>query len=98
MGDNIKHKPIIVVLIYRPPNSNDRMALVEIKEFIDHFDNLDKKELLIMGDLKGDLRNVYRCGCLDYMVSDHSPVFIIKKRMASVKEYQQVYKKSLKKL
>lgn len=137
-GDTIRHKPIVVILIYRPPSSNNALALEEIKNFIDEFDNLHKKELVVMGDLNWDyygnlgdnikeledeygieqlikeptrvtdkghsvidvvltnMKNIYRSGCLDFMASDHNPVFVIKKRVAEVKEFEYIYKRSLK--
>lgn len=50
-------RPIEVVLIYRPPKGNDRRALELIHEFIGKIVDIEKKDLIIMGDLNWNLLN-----------------------------------------
>lgn len=61
-------KPIEVVLIYRPPGGNSRLAREQIKSFIGSISELERKELIIMGDLNWDLLD--RNGIGFRMVSD----------------------------
>lgn len=62
LGDNVKHKPMIVVLVYWLPNSIDRIALEEIKDFIDRLDNIDKNELFCYGDLNWNYHDTKSLG------------------------------------
>lgn len=52
--NNQTFKPIVVVLIYRPPNSNRRLACNCIKEYINQIPDIEKKELVVIGDLNWD--------------------------------------------
>lgn len=52
-GQNLK--PIIVVLIYRPPRGQDRKCLDHIMTYLSQLKDIDKNELLIMGDLNWNL-------------------------------------------
>lgn len=134
-----EYKPISVVLIYRPPNGNNQKAYDTIKQFICGIPNLDKNEVVIIGDLNWvitdknsigakyimeiaeefeltqhikepmrvtetgssiidivmtNMNNVAYAGCLNYQISDHCQVYIIKKRLAIDKEYEYVYKRT----
>lgn len=55
--DNRNYKPILIVLIYRPPNGNNIIALDIIKEYINGISDYEKKEIVIMGDLNWDVQN-----------------------------------------
>lgn len=132
-------KPIEVVLIYRPPKSNDRKALEEIFDFMGKIKDMDKKELIIMGDLNWDLldkkgvgykmvnelieefdlnshithatritasqeslldimvsdiKNICDAGCINFAISDHFPVFLIKKRITPKMVKERIYSRS----
>lgn len=129
-------KSIIIVLIYRPPNSNSRLACNCIKEYITQIQDLEKKELIIVGDLNWDcldpksigasiineisiefglvqhitsptrwskgkaslldiimsnINNFLLSGCLNKCLSDHNPVFIVKKRKKTHRQYEYRY-------
>lgn len=118
-------RPMVIVLIYRPPQGNHTKALELIKQYINSISELSRKELVILGDLNWDYlepngsgwKNVYELelefgvkqiiteatrycrsraslidiiltnmnnllmsGCLDSSISDHYPIFLIKKR------------------
>lgn len=118
-------KPIELVLLYRPPKGNDRLACDQIKLFLNGISDLDQKELILMGDLNWDmlekwgvglkmiteiqdefslysyittatritsnreslldiilanLQNVHSAGCVNFAISDHFPVYLIKKK------------------
>lgn len=60
VGQNMKQ--IEVILIYRPPRGNDREALRLIFEFISKIHDVEKKDLLIMGDLNWDYLNTQGLG------------------------------------
>lgn len=47
-------KPIVVILIYRPPHGNSHRALDQIKAYISSVPEISKKELVILGDLNWD--------------------------------------------
>lgn len=51
------HKPIVVVLAYRPPSGNNRYACDAIIDYLQMVDNLDRKEVILMGDLNWDYLN-----------------------------------------
>lgn len=54
--DNQQHlKEIELVLVYRPPKGNDFNGKLAIAEFVNAIKNLDKKELVIMGDFNWNL-------------------------------------------
>lgn len=53
-NDSLKTKPIIVVVIYRPPHSNYAHAYDTIKNYLNSITNLNKKELIVVGDLNWD--------------------------------------------
>lgn len=53
--DSQQLKPIEVVLIYRPPKGNENIALQTIHDFMNNINELDKKELIVMGDLNWNL-------------------------------------------
>ena len=42
-------------------------------------------------DVFTNIRNIYKSGCINYNISDHLPVYIIKKRINIVREKQYVY-------
>lgn len=135
-NDYQKHKQIVVILVYRPPNGNNNKACELLKEYINGITDYEKKELVIMGDLNWDMndengngakiiadiaeefeltqqikqptrvtlrcstlidiiltnmKNIAYTGCLNYQVSDHCPVYIVKKRIAVEKEFSYVY-------
>lgn len=118
-------KPIIIIVVYRPPCSNGRLACNCIKEYLNQIPDIENNELVIIGDLNWDLldknsqgkklvteiasdyglslhissptrwakgkaslldiilsniKNIYAAGCLDKGLSDHNPIFIVKKR------------------
>lgn len=52
-----KLRPIEVVLIYRPPRGNDKEAIEFIHNFIGKIGDLDKKGLIILGDLNWNMLN-----------------------------------------
>lgn len=56
------HKPIVVILAYRPPSGNNRYACDAIKDYLQSIDNLDKKEVILMGDLNWDYLNTVDIG------------------------------------
>lgn len=133
-------KQIEIINIYRPPKGNDKEAMKSILEFIKAIKDLDKKDVLIMGDLNWDyfntrggkkmideiiselglflhttmatrisgcksslldlilsnMKNVAEAGCLDYALSDHFPVYLIKKRLVDRRVMKWIYRRSLK--
>lgn len=136
-----EHRPIVIILAYRPPNGNDTIACNTIKDYIKGISEYEKKEIVIMGDLNWDVyhdkstgvkyvskiadefnlnqeiteptrvtdtcssvidvvltnvKNIAFSGCINYQVSDHYPVFIVKKRIAPETDFQYVYKRSFR--
>lgn len=55
--DNQVHRPIAIVLVYRPPNGNDIIACNTVKEYIKGMPNYEKKEIVVMGDLNWGVSN-----------------------------------------
>lgn len=51
-GGNEQHpqKQILLVVVYRPPRGNSRIACDKIKSFVYSVDNLLKKEIILVGD------------------------------------------------
>lgn len=47
-------KPIVIVLIYRPPQGSHNKGLKIIKHYLNSIPNIDKKEMIILGDLNWD--------------------------------------------
>lgn len=139
--DGQEHKTILIVLVYRPPNSNGPAASNAIREYVLKVDKFEKKEIVIMGDMNWDvtddsssgikyvtdladhfgltqvitmptritnssstiidvimtnIKNLAFTGCINYRISDHYPVFIVKKRLSNARVYEHVYKRSFK--
>lgn len=135
--DHQAHKPILIVLMYRPPNGNSIVANNTIIDYIKDINEYEKKEIVIMGDLNWDIaddanigckfineiaecfsleqivkvptrialnsstlidviltnvRNIAYSGCINYQVSDHYPVYLVKKRLPNIKEYKRSFR------
>ena len=118
-------RKIIIANCYRPPNGNIDLGMNVLKTQLGSIRNIDKYELVIMGDLNLDCKekdsesckiisdicegfslknliqtptrvthdhtaildliltnvaNTFKSGVINYNISDHSPVFMIKKR------------------
>lgn len=142
-GESNHQKPIIIVLVYRPPSRTHTTAVNMICDIVSDFEGIDKKELIILGDLNWDylnktqddkgsryidticddlqmqqlikhptrmsfhrdslldviltnMKNVNQVGTINYNLSDHLPIFIIKKRERVINEYEYIYKRSFK--
>ena len=54
--------------------------------------NRDKSTLIDV--IFTNIRNIYMSGCINYDVSDHLPIYIIKKRTRTVREKKYIYCKS----
>lgn len=57
LGNNVtslRTKPIIIVVIYRPPQSNYAKAHATMVNYLNALTDLSKKELIILGDLNWD--------------------------------------------
>ena len=136
-GNNAKK--IILLNCYRPPNGNPDIAVDTIKSCLNQIDNLDRCEIIILGDLNLDyidtnsnshrllvsieeefnlkqivqtctrfhrsgstlidviltnIKNTYMSGCINYNISDHLPIYIVKKRKHIVGEKKYVYCRS----
>lgn len=134
-------KPIIVVLVYRPPGGDNEKAADIISEKLNEMSNLENAEIVILGDLNWDclsgvngtgkyigklceefgldqiiecptrisftkntlldvimtnVRNISHSGCVNINLSDHLPVFFIKKRLSVPVEFEYVTKRSFK--
>lgn len=50
----------------------------------------------LIGVLWSNMNNVAYAGCMNYQLSDHCPVYIVKKRVAQDKEFRYVYKRSFR--
>lgn len=127
-------KPIISILVYRPPQGNHQRALELIKDYVNSIPNISNKELIILGDLNWDyldtsnigwknlhelelefsvnqiitsatrnclskdslidviltnMNNIFLSGCLDTSLSDHHPIFVIKKRKKTLRTFER---------
>lgn len=116
---------ILLVLVYRPLGGNSHNACAKIMEYIQNVGDLDKKEIILLGDFNWNaldsegigskciddiatefnleqiikcptrigsncqsaidliftnVRNILRHGCLESILSDHYPIFMVKKR------------------
>ena len=142
MNDNIEqlwieiempnHKKMVLVNTYRPPSGNPTMAVEYVRNCLKSFDNLNKREIVIMGDfninyLKPNLMGckqikelcrdfnlvqlinaptritsttrtlvdmiitnmnfIKESGVYDYVISDHLPIYVIRKKVRTHKEY-----------
>lgn len=47
-------KQIIIVLVYRPPSGSHTFAIDMIRDTITEIEDVDKKEVVILGDLNWD--------------------------------------------
>lgn len=43
-----------------------------------------------------NIKNVAYAGCVNYQISDHCPVYLVKKRISKEKEYSYVYRRSFR--
>ena len=126
------HKKITVINSYRPPSGNPSKAIEIIHGCLQTCDNLQKREIIIMGDLNinmlksnttgekllkelckdfnlsqlitnptritqttrtlldiiiTNMNFVKESGVLDYVISDHLPVYVVCKKERTHKEY-----------
>lgn len=120
----------MIIVGYRPPNGNGNSACEDIKNYIKSIEAIDRKEIVLMGDLNWDFlevemvghkiiremcdqfgltqeitrptrvterksslidvvlpnaRNINYTGCINYNMSNHCPVVVVKKRVAADK-------------
>lgn len=61
-NDFQRHKHIVVILIYRPPNGNSNRACELLREYIKGIAEYEKKEIVIMGDLNWDMNDIEGIG------------------------------------
>ena len=123
------HKKMLIINVYRPPSTN---AIQLLRENLKKYDDLHKREIVIMGDLNinvlkstslgcvelkefcrdfnftqiikeptrithntrtlidiiiTNMNFVKSCGVLDYVISDHLPIYVIRKQDRNHKEY-----------
>lgn len=57
LGNGEYQKQIAVILVYRPPHGSSNVAFEILKQFITDLPDLEKKELIIMGDFNWNYNN-----------------------------------------
>lgn len=50
-------RPIVIMLVYRPPSGNSQEACLIVKNSLTQIDNVDRKGLVLLGDLNWDISN-----------------------------------------